>query len=90
MLCAFYVKNAVLSLIIAENEHSVGHTGGTKRHLSWAVVCLSVCINVSAPSLVSSSVLGLGNHWPLFVVSVSDFPPPTLSIIPAPCEVEGK
>ena len=43
-----------------------------------------------APSLVSSSVLGLGNHWPLFVVSVSDFLSLTLFIIPAPCEVEGK
>ena len=84
MLCAVYVKNSVSSLINAENEQSVGHTGGTKRHLSWAVVCLSICINVSATSLVSSSVLGLGNHWPLFAVTVPDFPPLTLSIIPAP------
>lgn len=90
MLCAFYVKNSVLSLINTENEQSVGHTGGTKRHLSWAVVCLSICINVLATSLVSYSVLGLGNHWPLFAATVPDFPPVTLSIVPAPCEVEGK
>lgn len=30
MLCAVYVKNSVSSLINAENEQSVGHTGGTK------------------------------------------------------------